>query len=170
MNKKSSISFGPGAASLLLIFVALAMSALGMLSLMNSRNDLRLAQRSAAVMESIYALNVKAEESRAKVDAVLYELAKKQDADYPAAAAEALPEDMKIEGSVISWDETDGTHTIHCALEIQPLGSESRTRWVRHALVSRTAEIAEDQEWERDWRQEWTEDLDLDMGDVIIDD
>ncbi len=46
MKKKTMISFGPGASSLILIFVVLALSILGMLSLMNSRNDIRLSERS----------------------------------------------------------------------------------------------------------------------------
>lgn len=142
MKKKSSISFGPGAASLLLIFVVLAMSVLGMLSLMNSRNDVRLSERSVAVMEAVYILNSKAEETRAKVDAVLAGLSEYQgDADgYLAAASEAFPEEMKVDGSVISWDETDGARTIHCALEVMPSGSSQRTRWVRHTLIVKTAE------------------------------
>ncbi|MBR3018538.1 MAG: hypothetical protein IKH57_15915 [Clostridia bacterium] len=142
MKKKSSISFGPGAASLLLIFVVLAMSVLGMLSLMNSRNDIRLSERSTAVMEAVYFLNSKSEESRARADAVLYDLGKQAESEdsYLAAAGEALAEQMKLKGSVLSWDETDGIRTIHCALEIQPLGSTQRTRWVRHTLAVRTAE------------------------------
>ena len=139
MKKKSSISFGPGASSLLLIFVVLAMSVLGMLSLMNSRNDVRLSERSAAVMEAVYALNAEAEESRAKADAAVCGLSGQADID-PAALREALPEDMHIDGKVISWDETDGIRTIHCALEIMPEGSGQRTRWVRHALIIRASE------------------------------
>ncbi len=142
MKKKSSVSFGPGAASLLLIFVVLAMSVLGMLSLMNSRNDVRLSERSVSVMEAVYLLNAKAENTRAQADAVLYDLSQKQsDPDgYLAAAGEALSKDMKVEGSVLSWDETDGIRTIHCALEMLPPGSGQRTRWLRHSLIVKTAE------------------------------
>lgn len=142
MKKKSSVSFGPGAASLLLIFVVLAMSVLGMLSLMNSRNDVRLSERSVAVMEAVYALNARAEETRAKVDAVLYTLSQKPDAaeSYPASAEGALPKEAKLVDSVVSWDETDGIRTIHCALKVLPLSSGQRTQWLRHALVVKTAE------------------------------
>ena len=144
MKKKSSISFGPGAASLLLIFVVLAMSVLGMLSLMNSRNDVRLSERSVSVMEAVYALNVKAEETRAKADAVLWELAEKADdaESYLAMVEEALSDEMELEGNVLSWNETDGFRTIHCALELQPLGSGERTRWLRHTLIVKTAEAS----------------------------
>ena len=142
MKKKSSISLGPGAASLLLIFVVLAMSVLGMLSLMNSRNDVRLSERSVQVMEAVYALNARAEESRAKVDGVLAELSAsaQNNEDYLAAAQEALKDQVTVDGNRLSWDETDGIRTIHCVLEMLPVGSGQRTRWIRHALIVRTAE------------------------------
>ena len=72
MKRKSNISFGPGAASLILIFVVLTLSVLGMLSLMNARNDKVLSQRNAAVLERVYELNTSAERSRAALDEVLF--------------------------------------------------------------------------------------------------
>ena len=61
MRKKGNIGMGPGAASLIMIFVMLSMSVLSMLSLMNSRNDVRLSERSAEVAGEIYTLNETAE-------------------------------------------------------------------------------------------------------------
>ncbi len=86
MKKKSVISFGPGAASLILIFVTLALSVLGMLTLMNARNDKVLSVRNAGVIESVYQLNSKAEETRAELDEVLYMLSQRSsdDAEYLA--------------------------------------------------------------------------------------
>ncbi|MBR5109392.1 MAG: hypothetical protein IK099_04285 [Clostridia bacterium] len=148
MKQKSSISFGPGAASLLLIFVVLAMSVLGMLSLMNSRNDVRLSERSVSVMEAVYFLNAKAEESRARADAVLCELAQKADSTetYLSFAKEAFTGEMKLKGNVLSWNETDGFRTIHCALELLPLNAGERTRWVQHTLIVKTAESSGENE------------------------
>ena len=74
MKKRSNISFGPGAASLILIFVVLTLSVLGMLSLMNARNDKALSQRNASVLECVYALSSEAERSRAVLDEVLWTL------------------------------------------------------------------------------------------------
>ncbi len=74
MKKRSNISFGPGAASLILIFVVLTLSVLGMLSLMNARNDKALTQRNASVLECVYALSSEAERSRAVLDEVLWTL------------------------------------------------------------------------------------------------
>ena len=70
MNQKSRISFGPGAASLILIVVLLSMSVLGMLALMNARSDSRLSRRSVQVAQAGYALNAEAEAQLAKLDAI----------------------------------------------------------------------------------------------------
>ncbi len=142
-KKKSSVSFGPGASSLILIVVALSLSALGMLSLMNGRNDTRLSERSAKVIEAVYRLNADAEERRAELDALLVETAEGQTDDeaYLDALADALPEGTELEGQVLSWTESDGSRMLDCALEIQPLGSEKRTVWLRHNLTAETEEV-----------------------------
>lgn len=142
-KKKSSVSFGPGAASLILIVVALSLSALGMLSLMNGRNDARLSERSAQVIEAVYRLNADAEEHRAELDALLVRAAegKTDDEAYLAALADALPEGTELEGAVLSWTESDGSRMLDCALGIQPLGSEKRTVWLRHNLTAETGEV-----------------------------
>ena len=67
MNKKSNIHFGPGAPSLILIFVVLSMSILGMLALINGRSDAQLSRRSAQVIEAVYRLSEQAELRRAEL-------------------------------------------------------------------------------------------------------
>ena len=71
MRRKSNVSFGPGAASLILIVVILSMGVLGMLALMNARNDAQLSRRSIEVVAAGYELNDKAERSVAELDGVL---------------------------------------------------------------------------------------------------
>ena len=90
VRKKSGVSFGPGSASLILIFVVLSLSALGMLSLMSSRTDDRFSARSAEVIEAVYALNCAAEEQRATVDELLVSAAKdaRDDADAQSGGGE----------------------------------------------------------------------------------
>ena len=126
MKKKGMISFGPGASSLILIFVVLALSTLGILSLMNSRNDIRLSERSVQVTQAVYALQTAAEEKRAALDTLLGQAA--QDAEgeeaYHAAIENALPDGFKWEDGVISWEETDGFRSLYCELEAQPLGAQ----------------------------------------------
>lgn len=141
-NKKSSISFGPGAASLILIFVVLAMSVLGMLSLMNSRNDVRLSERSVQVTEAVYALNVEAEEKFVKVQGLLLDLASAAENEeaYQAAIQENLPDGMEWEDGILSFTVSDGFRTLDCAVQINPLDAETRCRWVRHNLTAETEE------------------------------
>ncbi|MBR4539196.1 MAG: hypothetical protein IKO52_10175 [Clostridia bacterium] len=143
MKKKSMISFGPGASSLILIFVVLALSVLGILSLMNSRNDIRLSERSVQVTQAVYALQTAAEEKRAALDALLCQAALEaggQEA-YESAIAAALPEDVEWADGVLSWEETDGFRSLNCALETQPLDAQERTRWIHFELTAVTEEV-----------------------------
>ena len=146
MNQRSAISLGPGASSLILIFVVLAMAVLGMLSLMTARNDLKFSERSSAVIESVYQLNEVAEARHAEVDRLLAGCAKEasNEAEYMAAIEAVLPEDMEIWEGEISWSESDGTRMLDLALQVLPLESAARSVWVRHDLMAETGD-----EW--DW-------------------
>lgn len=142
MKKKSVVSLGPGAASLVLIFVALAMSALGMLSLMNSRSDLKLSERSVQVAQAVYQLQTAAEERRAALDALLFQAAQSaadEDA-YREAVAAALPEEIEWADGELRWEETDGVRTLSCALRLLPLGEGERAQWSRFELTAVTEE------------------------------
>ena len=146
MNQRSSISLGPGASSLILIFVVLAMAVLSMLSLMTARNNLKFSERSAAVIESVYQLNETAEERRAEVERLLAAAAAEatSEDEYLAVIAEILPEDMELLGDEISWSESDGTRMLDLALQVLPLDENNRTVWIRHDLMAETGD-----EW--DW-------------------
>ena len=146
MKRKSSISLGPGASSLILIFVVLALSVLGMLSLMNSRSDMRLSERSVQVAEAVYALNVRAEERRAWTEDLLDTLRQEtEDADEILdRLSGSLPDGMILEDDVMTWTESDGFRQLSLGLKVLPSGEGSRTRWFRYSL---TSEIAEEEEW-----------------------
>ena len=144
MNSRSTVSLGPGASSLILIFVVLALSVLGMLSLLTARNDLKFSERSAQVIEAVYRLNEQAEESRAQISRIL------------AENAEALPEPYELFEDEIAWseeiqisldtdtaDENARTMTLDCAVRILPDPENTRTEWIRHNLSVST----EDEEW-----------------------
>lgn len=135
MNRKSSISFGPGASSLILIFVVLAMSVLGMLSLMNSRSDIRLSERSVKVTEAVYALQAQAEETRRQLDELIVQSAGSQE-----ALASQLPEGAEMQDGVIAWQESDGVRTLDCALCVLPPNETARSQWVRCCLIAETGE------------------------------
>ena len=149
MNSRSTVSLGPGASSLILIFVVLALSVLGMLSLLTARNDLKFSERSAQVIEAVYRLNEQAEdeqaeESRAQISRIL------------AENAEALPEPYELFEDEIAWseeiqisldtdtaDDNARTMTLDCAVRILPDPENTRTEWIRHNLSVST----EDEEW-----------------------
>lgn len=146
MNRKSAVSLGPGASSLILIFVVLAMAVLSMLSLMTARNDLKFSERSAAVIESVYQLNETAEERHAEVDRLLTICAAEaaSEDDYLSAIEEVLPEDMEYWEGEIAWSESDGVRMLDLGLQVMPLDADVRTVWSRHNLMAETGD-----EW--DW-------------------
>ena len=150
MRKKSSISLGPGAPSLILIFVVLSLSVLGMLCLMGSRNDLRLSERSAQVVETVYQLNADAEERRGKLGALLAGCARDaadEDA-YLEAVAAALPEDMSLTDRTVSWthlvawEGMNSLRQLDYAVELAPLGETPRAKWVKYDMAAATSDAA----------------------------
>ena len=143
MRRKSNVAFGPGAASLILIVVILSMGVLGMLALMNARNDARLSSRSTAVVVAGYELNDRAERKLAELDGVVAECAALSDGDdaYLTAVRGRLPEGMLMDGRMVSWSETDGLRTLGCAVEVLPLGDGQRLAWRVHRMTAVTEEI-----------------------------
>ena len=142
MSQKSRVSFGPGAASLILIMVILSMSVLGILALMNARNDIKLCERSVQVVQAGYALNAEAERKLASLDAIaaMYVAKSENDDDYAAAVRAFLPVDMSMNDREISWNVTDGLRTLECAVTLNPLGQGQRFSWVNHRLTATTEE------------------------------
>ena len=145
MRRKSNVSFGPGAASLILIVVILSMSVLGMLALMNARNDAQLSRRSIEVVAAGYELNDKAERGVAELDAVLARCAASTFSDeaYLAAVRGNLPDGMLMdqEDRIISWELSDGLRTLSCAVEVLPQGENERFRWHEHWLTAVTEDV-----------------------------
>ena len=131
MKRKSNVAIGPGAASLILIVVILSMGVLGMLALMNARNDARLSSRSTAVVVAGYELNDRAERRA---------LSNGDDA-FLTAVRGRLPEGMLMDGRMVSWSETDGLRTLSCAVEVLPLGDGQRLAWRTHRMTAVTEEI-----------------------------
>ena len=143
MSRKSRISFGPGAASLILIVVVLSMSVLGILALMNACNDARLIARSVEVTQSGMALNSRAERALANLDSIVTKCAAMSDNDeaYELAVRSHLPVGMMMDGRAIAWEESDGYRTLACAVELRPLGESERLRWQSHRLTAITEDV-----------------------------
>lgn len=121
MNQRE-YRIGPGAASLMLLVVVLSMSALGMLAMMSARSDESLSLRSQDVARQVAELNVSAEQSLARLDAVL--------AEEPEAG-------MTLLGRTVSWTETnDEGRTLICAVELQERGAFPRYVKAVYRLVT----------------------------------
>ncbi len=153
MNRRSAVSIGPGASSLILIFVVLALSILGMLSLLTARNDLKFSERSAEVIQTVYQLNELAENRRAEIERILGE-AEQNGEDLLTVLENALPQETELYEDEITWTEeirisidTEGsdarTMMLDCALRILPGNESEHTEWIRHNLSVYT----EDDEW-----------------------
>ena len=140
MDKKSRITFGPGAASIILILVVLSMSILGILALISARNAGKLSDRSADVIEAVYALNAKAEQSYADLDGILASARANGAGESADDIQPLLPAGMKIEGNTISWEESDGVRALKCAVEWMPQGGAERLRWTEHRLSAITVD------------------------------
>ena len=140
MNRRSRISFGPGAASLILIVVILSMSVLGILALMNARSDSRLSTRSVQVVQAGYELNADAERQMAALDAVAarYGKTSQSDEEYLDSIRLNLPAGMTMDGREISWTHTDGYRTLALTVALKPLGEDQRLEWINHRLTAIT--------------------------------
>ena len=146
MNKRK-IAMGPGASSLILIVVVLSLCMLAMLTLVSSKNDYSLSTRSASTVDQAYNLFDRSERSLAKLDGILAACAKDaagQD-EYLSAVEEQLPEEMTLDGDLVSWNETADTRTLACTVRLLPVGEGTRTEWVGHRLA---VEEAEEEEFE----------------------
>ena len=145
MSRKK-IAVGPGASSLILIAVVLALSMLTMLTMLSARSDEALALRSLQTRQEVYGLFAAGEKSLAALDAELAACL----AEHPeggeaclAALAQRLPAGMTLRGDEVSWSEGDGERTLECAVRILAPGEGGRTAWTRHLLG--TPEIWEDE-------------------------
>ena len=152
MKKKSVISLGPGAPSLILMFVVLALCMLGMLSLLNGWNDAGLSKRSIQVTQAVYELNTKAEMTRSDIDSALAGFRQRSDNDeeYRKLIAKELSGvsalELLFDEDEISWSETDGIHTLSCAVRVMPFDSDIREKWSSHTLLSVAALEAEEED------------------------
>ena len=169
MNEKSSVRIGPGASSLILIFVMLSLSVLAMLSLTSAYNDRQMGLRSVQVTEEIYALNEQAEQTRADLSQILLQCQERAAGaeEYEALVQEALAsadglhdgvrEGLYIEGDSVCWQEGDGVYTLDCAIRLgtaalpgtdgEDAGKEAGVgTWTRHRLIVDRAQMED--EWD----------------------
>ena len=147
MNKRK-VALGPGAASLILIVVVLALCMMSMLTQISARNDYNLCSRSAEMVQRVYELNALSEQKLAELDAVLVS-ARKEAGDsmdaYLEKVKSLLPEEMSLDEDRISWTEPLDNRNLECIVQLLPPGEKQRTKWVSHKLV--VDEPEDDWEW-----------------------
>ncbi len=145
MNKRK-VAVGPGASSLILIAVVLALCVLTVLTMISARNDEALALRTAETRQEVYGLFGAAEKSLAGLDAALASCLR-ENPDSPeaclAALAEKLPQGMRLEEDQVFWTERAEDRSLDCAVRILEPGAERRFAWTRHVLNA--GEIWEDE-------------------------
>lgn len=176
MNKKGSIRMGPGASSLVLIFVMLSLSVLAMLALSGANSNLQMGRRSVQVTEEIYNLYEAAEQTRAQIAQLLDKSREETqtDADYLRTVAENLVErqrseeeglaQIRIENGAACWEEGDGVYTLDCAISLGRIDlreseedvmrgdiaaeTAGAGEWLRHNLTVDRAQMEDDwDEW-----------------------
>jgi hypothetical protein len=144
---KRKIALGPGAASLILIIVVLALCMMSMLNQISARSDYNLCTRSAEMVQRVYELNAQSEQKLAELDKVLAEARKdagSMDA-YLKKVVAALPEGMTLEEDKVQWTEPLDNRNLECIVQVLPLEEKQRTKWISHKLV--VDEPEEDWEW-----------------------
>lgn len=158
--KNSKIHIGPGASSLILILVLLAMSVMGMLTFISSRNDLRLSLRSMEVAEDVCELNERAEETYAAIAAALGRITADPGADgqeigdrLAESLKEASPDlEFEISGQTVSWTQTDGSRELDCTVKWETGSKEQgedilSVSWSRHRMSGVSAGLEDDWGW-----------------------
>ena len=133
--KRRGVTIGPGAPSLLLVVVVIAMSVLGLLALMSARSDAQLTRHSLEYTVAEYERAAQAERSLAQLDGVLAACAGEE--EYLAAVSRQLSEGMTLDGRVVRWTESGDTgRSLCCAVELQEDGAKTRFRWLEHQFIA----------------------------------
>lgn len=133
--KKQKIAVGPGAASMMLIAVVLALSVLTVLTMISARSDESLSRRSVETRQQVYSLFARAEESMARLDAVLAAAGSQGSGETYLESVEAgLPEGMRMEGRQVFWDESENGRQLECGVKLNEAGAFPRAEWTLHRL------------------------------------
>ena len=132
--KRQKIAFGPGAASLMLIAVVLALSVLTVLTMISARNDEALSLRSVETRQEVYGLFARAERSLAALDAVAVRAGKENPGDWLKTVEENLPQGMRMKDDQVFWEEQADDRMLECAVRLNVPGEGPRTEWTLHRL------------------------------------
>jgi len=136
---RRNFRIGPGAASLMLVIVVVAMSLLALLAFIEVHGDHKLTCRCIDFSVAEYEASSAAEYVLAELDGILAVCAaeSEDDAGYLAAVEECLPEGMTLTGRSVSWEHpTPEGRVLMCEVEIMPFGADVRYEWRVHMFIS----------------------------------
>lgn len=132
---RKNFRIGPGAASLMLVAVVVALSLLALLSLIEAHGDHKLSVRSIEFAVSEYEASALAEHQLAELDGVLFECGKNA-VDYKVYLADVmdnLPDGMIMIDNIISWKvATPNGRVLYCSVSVNDLDSSERFTWQEH--------------------------------------
>ncbi len=129
MNRKRHIAIGPGAASLILIMVTLAMSVLAALTLISARNEHQLSLRSIEITQANHSLYDRSERTLASLSALV---------NGEEGWKKMLPAGVGLKEDTLFWRETDGTRSLQCAAVITETNGKKILQWQIHRLSGET--------------------------------
>ena len=136
---RRNFRIGPGAASLMLVVVVVAMSLLALLAFIEVHGDHKLTDRSIDFTVAEYEASAAAEYALAELVGIFAECAADtaDDAAYLDAIEARLPDGMTLDGRMVNWEQsTPEGRTLMCSVEIMPLGSDVRYEWRMHIFAS----------------------------------
>ena len=148
MMERKDFHLGPGAASLILVAVVISMAVLGLLAVLNVRNDAGLTDRSTTLIAGQYEASATAESDLARLDAAvtLARQGAEDDDTFLGQLADALPENMTLDGDIVSWDVTADGAALHCEVRVSNTAAADRLTWIAHTFESSVGDVELDME------------------------
>ena len=137
--KKKEYRIGPGAASLILVIVVLAMSIFALLSLSESDGRLALARRSMDFAEIEYDLSSRAERKLMELDAVLKTAKTESDTNeaYLETVKGILPEPFQMKEDAVSAVFSSGaSKELYLEVRILPFDNVSSYEVTAHIFYA----------------------------------
>ena len=137
MNKKQEYRMCVGASSILMIFVILSLTTLGVLAFASGRADLSLTARRQAQVEVYYGAAAEAQRVIARIDEALLK-ARAHPVTYEAQVRALADDTVSVsDDRMIAFVVPVGqTQQIEVALRATDLDSDRRYTLLRHALVN----------------------------------
>lgn len=139
MNQPSEYRVGVGASSILMIFIVLCLTTLGVLSFVSAKANLSLTDRRTQQVTAYYESNARADALIAEIDAIISEARKDADSfeETLADRLNNLDDVVSFKDSVVSLRLPVGT-TQALNIDLQVLAQDAALRYsvIRHETVN----------------------------------